>query len=149
MPWLIWQKFGYQNHKIILRTVVPISPAGGRRKVFDTESVRQGKCSTISGVVRLGFVGQLPCRTTSCISPGVIRVKFQLFDVLSKKAGLGPEPEFALLCRSFFRWSRLVKRRPAYLHCLYCLFFRWRSWYCCAGRLASPSVTRRARPEPL
>jgi len=37
----------------------------GRRKVFDTESVRQGNCSTISGVVRLGFVGQLPCRSTS------------------------------------------------------------------------------------
>ena len=25
---------------------------------------------------------------------------------------------------------------------------RW-SWYCCAGRLASPSVTRPARPEPF
>jgi len=37
----------------------------GRRKVFDTESVRQGNCSTISDVVRLSFVGQLPCRTTS------------------------------------------------------------------------------------
>jgi len=64
-------------------------------------------------------------------------------------AGLGPEPEFALLCRSFFRWSSLVLRRHAYLHCLNCLFFRWRSWYCCAGRLASPSITRPARPEPL
>jgi len=63
--------------------------------------------------------------------------------------GLGPEPEFALLCRSFFRWSRLVLRHNAYLLCLHCLFFRWRSWYCCAGRLASPSVTRPARPEPL
>ena len=31
------------------------------------ESVRQGKCSTISGVVRLGFVGQLSCRTTSVL----------------------------------------------------------------------------------
>jgi len=41
----------------------------GRRKVFDTETeiVRQGNCSTISSVVRLGFVGQLPCRTPSCI----------------------------------------------------------------------------------
>jgi len=65
------------------------------------------------------------------------------------KAGLGPEPEFVLLCRSFFRWSRLVLRHNAYLQCLHCLFFRWRSWYCCAGRLASPSVTRPARPEPL
>ena len=27
--------------------------------MFDTESVRQGNCSTISGIVRLGFVGQL------------------------------------------------------------------------------------------
>jgi len=46
------------------------------RKVFDTESVRHGKCSkrkvfdkgncsTISLFVRLGFVGQLPCGTTS------------------------------------------------------------------------------------
>jgi len=40
----------------------------GRRKVSDTESVRQGNWSTNSGVVRLGFVGQHPCRTTSCIS---------------------------------------------------------------------------------
>ena len=39
--------------------------------------------------------------------------------------GLGPEPEFALLCRSFFRWSSLVLRRHAYLHCLHCPFFRW------------------------
>jgi len=31
------------------------------------ESVRQGNLSTISGVVRLGFVGQLPCRTTFCV----------------------------------------------------------------------------------
>jgi len=54
----------------------------------------------------------------------------------------------ALLCRSFFRWSSLVLRRHAYLHCLYYLFFRWRSEYCCADRLASPSVTRPARSEP-
>jgi len=40
----------------------------GRREVFDTESVRQENCSTNSGTVRLGFVGQLPRRTTSCIS---------------------------------------------------------------------------------
>jgi len=48
----------------------------GRRKVFDTESVWQGKCSTgklvdsfgISGAVRLGFVGQLPCRSLTYIS---------------------------------------------------------------------------------
>ena len=46
------------------------------RKVFDTESVRHGKCSTrklvdnvgISGAVRLGFVGQLSCRSLSYIS---------------------------------------------------------------------------------
>jgi len=44
---------------------------------------------------------------------------------------------------------RLVLRHHAHLHCLHCLFFRWRSWYCCAGRLALPSVTRRARPEPF
>jgi len=30
--------------------------------------VRHGSSPTKSGVVRLGFVGQLPCRTTSCIS---------------------------------------------------------------------------------
>jgi len=41
------------------------------------------------------------------------------------KAGLGPESEFALLCRSFFRWSSLVLRPHAYLHCLHCPFFRW------------------------
>jgi len=52
------------------------------------------------------------------------------------EAGLGPE--FALLCRSFFRWSRLVLRHQAHLYCPHCLFFRWRSLYCCAGRLASP-----------
>jgi len=33
--------------------------------VFDTEIARHGNCSTISLFVRLGFVGQLPCRTTS------------------------------------------------------------------------------------
>jgi len=33
--------------------------------VFDTESVRQGNRSTISGAVRLGLVGQLPCRSLS------------------------------------------------------------------------------------
>jgi len=87
-----------------------------------------------------GRMGQIP----------EIRCFVQKFYMVSyvTKAGLGPEPEFALLCRSFFRWSRLVIRRHAYLHCLYCLFFRWRSWYC-AGRLALPSVTRPARPEPL
>ena len=40
-------------------------PDPGRRKVLDTERVRQGNCSTILGVVRLGLVGQLPCRTSS------------------------------------------------------------------------------------
>jgi len=66
MPWLIWQKFGYQNHKIILRTVVPISPAGGdggqcsTRKVFDRESVRQFRVS-LGWVLSDNFrVGQLP-----------------------------------------------------------------------------------------
>ena len=33
--------------------------------MFDKESVRQGNWSTISGIVRLGLVGELPCRTTS------------------------------------------------------------------------------------
>ena len=81
----------------------------------------------------------------------VIRCLVQNFYMVAyvTKAGLGPESEFALLCRSFFRWSRLVIRRHALLHCLYCLFFRWRSWYCCAGRLALPSVARPTRPEPL
>ena len=80
----------------------------------------------------------------------VIRCFVQKFHMVAyvTKAGLGTEPEFTLLCWSFFRWSRLVIRHHAYLHCLYRLFFRWRSWYC-AGRLASPSVTRPARPEPL
>ena len=50
----------------------------------------------------------------------VIRFFVQIFYMVAyvTKAGLGPEPEFAWLCRSFFRWSRLVKRRHAYLHCL-------------------------------
>ena len=73
-----FKKFGYKNHKIILRTLEPISP-------------------------------------------GFARVKFQLFDVLSKKfymvayvtkGGLGPEPEFALSFRSFFRWSGLSYGTP-------------------------------------
>ena len=34
-------------------------------------------------------------------------------------AGLDPEPKFALLCRSFFRWSILVLQRHAYLLFLY------------------------------
>jgi len=86
-----------------------------------------------------GHMGQIP----------VIRCFVQKFYMVAyvTKAELGPEPEFTLLCRSFFRWSRLVIRRHAYLHCLFCPFFQWRSWYC-AGRLASPSVTRPARPEP-
>ena len=52
----------------------------------------------------------------------VIRCFVQNFFMVAyvSKAGLGPEPEFALLCRSFFRWSRLVLRRHAYLPCLYC-----------------------------
>ena len=81
----------------------------------------------------------------------VIRCFAQKFYMVAyvTKAGLGPETEFALLCQSFFRWSRLVIRRHAYLQCLHCLFFRQRSWYCCAGRLASPSITRSARPETL
>jgi len=86
-----------------------------------------------------GHMGQIP----------VIRCfvqKFYMFAYVTK-ARLGSEPEFTSLCRSFFRWSRLVIQRQAYLHCLYCLFFRWRSWYCCAGRLTSQSVTRPARPE--
>jgi len=51
----------------------------------------------------------------------VIRCFVQIFYMVEyvTKAGLDPEPEFALLCRSFFRWSRLVIRRHAYLHCLY------------------------------
>ena len=40
----------------------------GRRNLSDTEVVRHGSSSTESGVVRLSFVGQHPCRTTSCIS---------------------------------------------------------------------------------
>ena len=80
----------------------------------------------------------------------VIRCFVQNFYMVAHvtRAGLGPEPEFALLCRSFFRWLRLVLQHNAYLLCLLCLFFRWRSWYCCAGRLASQSFTRPARPEP-
>ena len=40
----------------------------------------------------------------------VIRCFVQFFYMAAyvTKAGLGPEPEFALLCRSFFRWSSLV-----------------------------------------
>jgi len=37
----------------------------GRRNLSDTEFVRHGSSPTNSGVVRLGFVGQPPCRTTS------------------------------------------------------------------------------------
>jgi len=39
-----------------------------RQNKWTEESVRHGKCSTISSVVRLGFVRQHPCRTTSCVS---------------------------------------------------------------------------------
>jgi len=54
-----------------------------------------------------GHMGQIP----------VIRCFVQKFYMVAyvTKAGLGPEPEFALLCQSFFRWSRLVIRRHAYL----------------------------------
>jgi len=41
------------------------------------------------------------------------------------KAGLGPEPDFALLCRSFCRWSGLILRHYAYLLRLYCPLIRW------------------------
>jgi len=47
----------------------------GRRKVSDTETVRQGNCSIISDVVRLGFVALLPCRTTS-VSENLRRLLF-------------------------------------------------------------------------
>ena len=52
-----------------------------------------------------GHMGQIP----------VIRCFVQKFYMVAyvTKAGLGLEPEFALLCRSFFRWSRLVIRRHA------------------------------------
>jgi len=64
-----------------------------------------------------GHVGRIP----------VIRCFVQNFYMVSNvtKARLGPEPEFALFCRPFFRWSILVLQRHAYLLCLYCLFFRW------------------------
>jgi len=64
-----------------------------------------------------GHMGQIP----------VIRCFVQIFYMVAyvTKAGLGPEPKFALLCRSFFRWSILVLQRHAYLLSLYCLFFRW------------------------
>jgi len=47
-----------------------------------------------------GHMGQIP----------VIRCFVLEFYIVAyvTKAGLGPEPEFALLCRSFFRWLRLV-----------------------------------------
>jgi len=64
-----------------------------------------------------GHTGQIP----------VIRCLVQNFYMVAygTKAGLGPNAEFALLCRSFFRWSIILLRRYAYLLCLYCLFFRW------------------------
>jgi len=57
----------------------------------------------------------------------VIRCFVQKFYMVTyvTKAGLGSEPQFALLCRSFFRWSILVLQRHAYLLCLDCLLFRW------------------------
>jgi len=57
----------------------------------------------------------------------VIRCFVQNFYMVAyvTKAGHSPEPEFALLCLSFFRWSLLVLQRHAYLLCLYCLFCRW------------------------
>ena len=74
--WLLSKETVSNPHHMQLRTTLLMSlgDAGGclrdggkcsTRKVFDTESVRQGNCSTISDVVRLGFVGQLPCRTIS------------------------------------------------------------------------------------
>ena len=59
-----------------------------------------------------GRMGQIP--VIRCF----IVQKFYMVAYVTE-AGLGPEPEFALLHRSFFRWSRLVIRRHAYLHCLY------------------------------
>jgi len=53
--------------------------------VFDTECVRQGNCSTISGVVRLGFdnfrVGQLPA------SPLLLSDSFCRRDISDSKFG--------------------------------------------------------------
>ena len=63
----------------------------GRREVFDTESVRRGNCSTFSGVVRLGFVGQLPCRKTS-ISDNFLHL-------------LGPRLNLVRSGESGFRWD--------------------------------------------
>jgi len=64
MPYLVSR--GYIN-KTFVEAPKSFSPEGGicpTRKLSDTEVVRQGS-STKSGVVRLGFVGQLQCRTTS------------------------------------------------------------------------------------
>ena len=49
--------------------------SSGRRNLSDTEFVRHGSSLTKSGVVRLGFVGQLPCRTIS-----VLQNNFVLFE---------------------------------------------------------------------
>jgi len=54
-----------------------------------------------------GHMGQFP--VIRCLVQKIYMVAYVT------KAGLGPEPEFAFLCRSFFRWSRLVIQRHAYL----------------------------------
>jgi len=81
-----------------------------------------------------GRKGQIP----------VIRCFVQNFYMVAyvTKAGLGPEPEFALLFRSFCRWSRLILRHSAYLLRLYCLLFpRW-------SRLNSRRQVLPGRPVP-
>jgi len=90
----------------------------GRRKVLDTESVRQGNCSIILGVVRLGFVGQLPCRTTS-VSDNFLhlenfRKNFDLWDhfwPLAKKNS------------NKVKWARLVLFCMHFYRKIICIFF--------------------------
>ena len=81
------------------------------------------------------------------ISSGVVWVKFQLFDVFFQtfymvayvtKAGLGPE--YILLSRSFFRWSRLIQPQALRVSAPAVLFIV----SVAATQLASPSVTRPA-----
>jgi len=87
---LLWQILNAMTHLAEIR--IPEPPNHSKNK--STNLTR-------------GHMGQI--RVIRCFVP-----KFYMVAYVTK-AELGPEPEFILLCRSFFRWSRLVIRRHAYL----------------------------------
>jgi len=75
----------------------------GRTHLRKAEFVRRGSSPAKSGVVRLGFVGQLPCRTTSCISKCAhLHVKFLAILQYTSRSSTNVEVNSENLARDHF-----------------------------------------------